>query len=105
MISTVINILLKIPQKSRKRILWGLLFFVVVAVLLYVMVFSDSGTDNNQTKEVANHIQHEVNRTERIINLIDERKEAELDALKKNRSESDDVLSTLDSLLGFHSGK
>lgn len=85
---------------SNKRVLVVevilLLLFAVIFACFFLLNTSEPGS------HVTEHIQHqihELDRAERTIEAIEQRKEAELNAVEKNVS-SADVIGQLDKLLG-----
>lgn len=87
-----------IPDKYKK---WFVILLLVLACVLCLWTLFSSGSDSNlaPVKKVAERQLYESQRTERMIRAIDERKEAEQNALKKEVVSDDNVIATLDRLL------
>lgn len=95
-----------VPEKHRKIVMM-IAVFLTFAVLFafFFMCRSDSGISTAIISGYTDRQKYEIERTERIVDAIDKRKEAELNAVQKDVVSADDVLSTLDTLLGLKSGK
>lgn len=105
MIKFVLKIFISWLNESKRR---RAVIIFAIGVLLFVICLSFLDGDKPvppAIEHAAYQILHEANRTERIIDAVDKRKEAEINAVQKNRINNDDVLDTLDALLGSHSGK
>lgn len=91
-------------KKMRKSVIFITVLCVIMCFWLIWSVFHDD-EPVLRSQTVVEHIQHEVERAERVIEAIDKRKEAELSAVKKESIDPDAVISTLDRLLGLRTGK
>lgn len=97
-----------VPEKYRKIVMMiavFLTFAILFAFFLMCRSDSDSGISTAIISGYTDRQKYEIERTERIVDAIDKRKEAELNAVQKDVISADDVLSTLDTLLGLKSGK
>ena len=97
------NILGLIPEAWRKRLaLAGV--SIIAALVLWALCSSGEGEPVPTVQSITDRQTYETQRTERIIQMIDERKEAEQNAAKTPITD-DDVLNVLGGLLDGKSGR
>ena len=101
MLKTILSFL---PKNYRKKVvITGAV--ILVAVFLMGLFWGGSSEPVPSVQSITNRQTYETQRTERIIQMIDERKEAEQDALKNKTVGDDDVLDVLGGLLDGKSGR
>ena len=100
MLKTVLSFL---PKNYRKKVvITGAV--ILVAVFLMGLFLGGSSEPVPSVQSITDRQTYETQRTERIIQMIDERKEAEQNAAKKPIAD-DDVLNVLGGLLKSGEGR
>lgn len=82
------------PVKKKILIIVGI--FIVVFLCYCIIMTKD---DKINTPIIHHQQMHEIERTERLLNLIDEKTRQEVERNEKISVSSDDVLSVLDNLV------
>lgn len=101
MLKTILGL---IPDAWRKRLaLAGV--SIIAALVLWALCSGGSQEPVRSVQSITDRQTYETHRTERIIQMIDQRKEAEQDALKNRTVGDDDVLNVLGGLLDGKSGR
>ena len=101
MLKTILGL---IPDAWRKRLaLAGV--SIIAALVLWALCSGGSKESVPSVQSITDRQTYETHRTERIIQMIDERKEAEQDALKNKAVGDDDVLNVLGGLLKSGEGR
>ena len=100
MLKTILSL---IPDAWRKRLaLAGVA--IIAALVLWTLCSGGEREPVPSVQSITDRQTYETQRTERIIQMIDERKEAEQNAAKKPIGD-DDVLDVLGGLLDGKSGR
>ena len=101
MLKTILGL---IPESWRKRLaIAGVA--IIAALVLWALCSGGEREPVPSVQSITERQTYETQRTERIIQLIDERKEAEQDAAKNKPIADDDVLNVLGGLLDGQSGR
>ena len=101
MLKTILSFL---PKNYRKKVVvTGAV--ILVAVFLMGLFLGGSSDPVTSVQSITDRQTYETQRTERIIQMIDERKEAEQNAAKNKPIADDDVLNVLGGLLKSREGR